>query len=233
MAQIKVKWLGHSGFKITSPEGKVILIDPWFEGNPKAAGSKDELEKADFLVVTHDHFDHSGDALSIAQTTGATVIAIFEIAVDLKQKGLPESQILNGGNGMNMGGTVSFDGISFTMVQASHSATLGSPAGFIIKLENGFTIYHAGDTGLMSEMALYGELYGIDLALLPVGSVFTMDGLQAAKALQLLSPKYAIPMHYGTFPILEQTPDSFIENGKKFAPSVSIKVLAPGEEAEF
>ncbi|RMG58461.1 MAG: metal-dependent hydrolase [Deltaproteobacteria bacterium] len=233
MAGVRVKWLGHSGFQITSPEGKVILIDPWFEGNPKAGAEKDALGKADYLLVTHDHFDHSGDALSVAQKTGATVIAIFEIAVDLKQKGLPESQILNGGNGMNVGGTVSFDGISFTMVQAYHSSTLGAPVGFIITLENGFTVYHAGDTGIFSEMGLFGDLYDIDLALLPVGSVFTMDGLQAAKALELLKPRYAIPMHYGTFPILDQSAENFVENAKKLAPSVEIRTISPGEETEF
>jgi L-ascorbate metabolism protein UlaG (beta-lactamase superfamily) len=233
MGSVKVKWLGHSGFQITSPEGKVIFIDPWFEGNPQAGGEKTALGKGDFLLITHDHFDHAGDAISVAKATGALVVSIFEIAVDLKQKGLPDSQILHGGNGMNIGGTVSFDGISFTMVQAFHSSTLGTPVGFVIKLENGFTIYHAGDTGVFSEMQLIGELYDVDLAILPVGSVFTMDGLQAAKALSLIQPKYAIPMHFGTFPILDPTADTFIEKAGIFCPGVKIEVLSPGGEKEF
>lgn len=233
MAKAKVKWLGHSGFKITSPEGKVIFIDPWFEGNPQAKEDKTALGRGDFLLVTHDHFDHAGDALSVAKGTGALVISIFEIAIDLKQKGIPESQILHGGNGMNIGGTVSMDGISFTMVQAFHSSTLGAPVGYVIKLEDGFTIYHAGDTGLFSEMELIGELYGVDLAILPVGSVFTMDGLQAAKALSLIKPRIAIPMHFGTFPILDQTAENFVEKAALMSPGVKIEVLAPGEEKEF
>lgn len=233
MGKVKVSWLGHSGFKITSPQGKVIFIDPWFEGNPRAVGDKDALGKGDFLLITHDHFDHAGDAISVANESGALVISIFEIAVDMKQKGLPESQILHGGNGMNIGGTVRFDGISFTMVQAFHSSTLGTPVGYVIKLENGFTIYHAGDTGLFSEMAFFGELYKVDLAILPVGSVFTMDGLQAAKALSLIKPKYAIPMHFGTFPIQNQTADDFVEKAKTFCPEATIEVLAPGDEKEF
>lgn len=233
MGKVKVKWLGHSGFHITSPDGKVILIDPWFEGNPMAEGDKSSLGGAEFLLVTHDHFDHSGDALSVAKLSGALVIGIFEITVDMKQQGLPESQILNGGNGMNIGGTVTFDGISFTMVQAYHSSTLGSPVGYVIRLENGFTIYHAGDTGIFSEMEIIGELYRPDLAILPIGSVFTMDGLQAAKALSLLKPKFAIPMHFGTFPILDQSADTFVTKAGEMAPGVSIEVLNPGGEAEY
>lgn len=233
MGKVIVKWLGHSGFQVTTPEGKVIIIDPWFEGNPQAGGEKSDLGNADYLLITHDHFDHAGDALSIARETGALVIGIFEIAVDLKQKGLPESQILHGGNGMNIGGTVSFDGISFTMVQAFHSSSLGTAVGYIIKLENGFTIYHAGDTGIFSAMELFGELYGVDLAIVPIGSVFTMDALQAAKALTLIKPKYAIPMHFGTFPILDQTAETFVQMAAKQSPGVRIEVLAPGGKAEF
>lgn len=233
MSNVTTRWLGHSGFEIVSPRGKVILIDPWFEGNPHAAGEKSSLENGDFLLITHDHFDHSGDAFSLAQQTGALVIAIFEITVDLQQKGLPESQILHGGNGMNIGGTVSFDGLSITMVQAHHSSTLGSPVGYVIHLENGFTIYHAGDTGIFSEMSLIGELYDIDLAILPIGSVFTMDGLQAAKALSLINPRFAIPMHFGTFPILDQSADLFLEHASKIAPKVKIHVLSPGEEKKY
>lgn len=233
MGKVIVKWLGHSGFQLTTPKGKVIFIDPWFEGNPQAGAEKSDLGRADYLLITHDHFDHAGDALSIARETGALVIGIFEIAVDLKQKGLPESQILHGGNGMNIGGTVTFDGISFTMVQAFHSSSLGTAVGYIIKLENGFTVYHAGDTGIFSAMELFGELYGVDLAIVPIGSVFTMDALQAAKALSLIKPKYAIPMHFGTFPILDQTAETFVKMAGEHSPDVRVEVLAPGGEAEF
>jgi len=134
---------------------------------------------------------------------------------------------------MNIGGTVTFNGISFTMVQAHHSSTLGTPVGYVITLENGFTIYHAGDTGIFSEMELIGKLYGINLAILPVGSVFTMDGLQAAKALSLINPQFAVPMHFGTFPILDQNADKFITEAAKFAPGVVIDVLVPGEEKAY
>jgi L-ascorbate metabolism protein UlaG (beta-lactamase superfamily) len=199
-------WHGHSAFAITSNQ-KTILVDPWFDGNPSAKAAAANIE-ADLILVTHDHDDHVGQALDICKRTGATLGCIVELAAKLKAQGLPASQILNG-IGFNIGGTVTHEGISVTMTQAHHSCESGVPAGFIIRLENGYTVYHAGDTGIFSSMALWGKLYKIDLALLPIGGVFTMDAAQAALAAMMLRCKKVLPIHWGTFPALEQNVDAF------------------------
>lgn len=206
-------WHGHSAFAITSASSRTILIDPWFDGNPTAQAAA-ASQKADLVLVTHDHGDHAGQALEICQRTGATLGAIVELAAVFKAQGLPDSQILNG-IGFNIGGTVEFQGISVTMTQAFHSCAAGAPVGFIIRLEDGYTIYHAGDTSVFSSMAMWGKLYTIDLALLPIGGVFTMDGAQAALAAMMLRCRKVVPMHWGTFPALAQHVDGFREELKK------------------
>jgi len=230
MAPVKIRWFGHSGFSIQDPSGKTVLVDPWFQGNPTAPSGPEGIRKAEFLLLTHDHFDHAADAVLLARQTGALVVGIFELVGDLKARGVPESQLLHGGNGMNVGGTVVLDGFSFTMTEAHHSCNLGVPVGYVIQTPSGLTIYHSGDTGIFAGMALIGELYPIDVALLPIGSVFTMDFRQAAKAATLLRAKTVVPMHYGTFPILEPSADRFVAEMKKVAPGTRVIVLAPGEE---
>lgn len=199
-------WHGHSAFAITS-KGKTILIDPWFDGNPSAKTTAKNVE-ADLVLVTHDHGDHVGQALDICKRTGASLGCIVELAAKLKSQGLPDSQVLNG-IGFNIGGTVTHQGISVTMTQAHHSCESGVPTGFIVRLEDGYTVYHAGDTGIFSSMALWGKLHRIDLALLPIGGVFTMDAAQAAMATMMLRCKKVAPMHWGTFPVLDQNVDAF------------------------
>ncbi|MDY6833592.1 MAG: metal-dependent hydrolase [Chloroflexota bacterium] len=229
-----IKWLSHAGFSITTPGGKVILIDPWIVGNPLCPMSMDDIKQADIVLVSHDHFDHSGNAVDIAKTTGATVVAQPETIGRFKTSvGLPDANIVNMGFGMNIGGTVPVAGVSITMTQAFHSSETGAPAGYIIKLEDGTTLYHAGDTGIFDSMRLLGEIYPIDLAFLPIGSCFTMDSYQAAKATAMLKPKKVIPMHYATFPILEMNADSFVELVKKEAPGVEVVVLQPGQECNL
>ncbi|HJX16314.1 MAG TPA: metal-dependent hydrolase [Candidatus Deferrimicrobiaceae bacterium] len=233
MPPVKIRWFGHSGFSLQDPSGKTILIDPWFQGNPTAPSGPEEVRKADFLLLTHDHFDHAADAAALARQTGALVIGIFELIGDLKAKGVPESQLLHGGIGMNVGGTVVLDGFSFTMTEARHSCTLGTPVGYVIQTPSGLTVYHSGDTGIFSGMELIGELYPVDVALLPIGSVFTMDYRQAAKAAALLKAKTVIPMHFGTFPILEPNADRFVAEMKKSVPGTRVVVLSPGEETSL
>ena len=233
MAGTKVKWLGHSGFQITSGAGKVVIVDAWIGGNPLAVCAVEDLKKADLVLVTHDHFDHSGDAAPITIKTGATLIGMPETVGRLQADcGVPPSQVVFG-MGMNIGGTYQQDGISVTMTQAFHSSLTASPAGYIIKLEDGFTIYHAGDTGIFASMKTLGEIYPLDLAMLPIGSVFTMDPVQAAYAVKLLGVKKVIPMHYKTFPILVQDAAPFVEAVKKTSPDVSVIVLQPGQEQVF
>ncbi len=231
MGDVKVKWLGHASFLITSANGKTILIDPWLEGNPSCVTPISDIGNIDYIVVTHDHFDHLGQAVEIAQGGGAVLIGIVETMARLQSEmDVPPEQVVNGGFGMNIGGTSELDGIKFTMTQAFHSSMTGAACGFVIRLEDGKTIYHAGDTGIFATMATIGELYPLDLALLPVGSCFTMDSHQAAHALTLLKPKAVIPMHFQTFPILEPDADNFARLAKEKAPQVEVITLSPGEE---
>lgn len=226
-----VKWLSHAGFLVSSPGGKMIFIDPWLTNNPLSPMTVDDVKAANIVLVTHDHFDHSADAAQIAKNTGAMVVAQPEVGAKFREQlGVPESQIVFGVGGMNIGGSIALEGITVTMVQAFHSSPTGTPCGYVVKLEDGTTIYHAGDTGIFSSMSLIGELYPLDLALLPIGSHFTMDSRQAAKAVALLKPKKVIPMHFKTFPILEQSADSFVEMVRNQMPRVEVVVLSPGEE---
>ena len=158
MPPVKIRWFGHSGFSLKDPSGKTVLIDPWFQGNPTAPSGPEEVTKAEFLLLTHDHFDHAADAAALARQTGALVVGIFELIGDLKAKGVPEAQLLHGGIGMNVGGTVVLDGFSFTMTEARHSCTLGTPVGYVIQTPSGLTAYHSGDTGIFAGMGLIGEI---------------------------------------------------------------------------
>ena len=233
MADTKIKWLGHAGFQITSEKEKIIIIDPWLTDNPLATSQAKDIAKADFVLVTHDHFDHIADAAQIVKATGATLVGMPETVGRLKEEAaIPESQIVFG-TGMNIGGTANFDGVSITMTQAFHSSHTASPAGYIIRLENGFTIYHAGDTGIFFSMKILGEIFHINLAMLPIGGVFTMDPKQTSLAAKLLGVNKVIPMHFKTFPILEQDASSFVEIMEKEAPNIEVIVLDPGEEYIF
>lgn len=225
-----VKWLGHAACQITSETGKVVLIDPWITGNPSCPVKKEDIKRADMILVTHDHFDHlGGDIPDLVKATGAVVIAQPELAKVLQQAGVSAENIIFG-MGMNIGGQVEVAGIRVTMTQAFHSSTAGSPVGYIISLEDGKTVYHSGDTGIFADMEILGRLYNIDLALLPIGSVFVMDPVQAAFSLTLLKPKKAVPIHYGTFPILVQDAQSFVNLAREKAPETAVEVLKPGQE---
>lgn len=231
MATKSIRWLGHSCFIITSPGGKSIVTDPWIVGNPLCPVKLDDIKAADIVLVSHDHFDHVGNAADIVKSTGAILVAAPETAGKLQsQMGVPPEKVVFGGFGMNIGGSATIAGISVTMTQAFHSSETGSPAGYLVKLEDGTIIYHAGDTGIFDTMRLLGQLYQIDLALLPIGSAFTMDAYQAAKALTLLRPRKAMPMHYRTFPVLDQSADDFVAQAKKEMPGVEVIVLEPGQQ---
>lgn len=227
----KVKYYGHSAFRITSPGGKIIFIDPWLS-NPSSKG--EDVEKVDIILLTHAHADHVGDTIDLARNTGAKVYAIHEIYVYLTGKGI------NNSIGMNIGGHVRDGDIEIIMTEATHSSTIqeddsmlpgGDPAGFVVSLENGFKIYHAGDTGVFASMGIIGDLYKPDLALLPIGSHYTMGPEEAAYAVKLLKPQYVIPMHYGTFPILTGTPEKL---KSLIDPSLQVDIitLESGEETE-
>ncbi|AGL03112.1 metal-dependent hydrolase [Desulfoscipio gibsoniae] len=225
-----IKWLGHAACQITTSSGCVILIDPWITGNPSCPVKKEEIGKVDVILVTHDHSDHMGsDIPDLVKDTGATVIAQPELAGALQEAGVSAENIIYG-MGMNIGGQVEVAGVKVVMTQAFHSGTAGEAVGYIVILEDGKTVYHAGDTGIFASMELLAKIYNIDLALLPIGSVFVMDPLQAAYSLTLLKPGKVVPIHYKTFPILVQDAGEFVKLAGEKAPEVQVAVLQPGEE---
>ncbi|MGE4298002.1 MAG: metal-dependent hydrolase [Desulfovibrionaceae bacterium] len=220
-------WHGHSNFQIAAPGG-TILIDPFFEGNPTAATPWGSIPKPDTILVTHDHGDHVGQTVAIAQATGAMVGAVVGTAGKLQASGVPQKQILNG-IGFNVGGSIAIKGATATMTQAFHSSESAVPVGYIISVENGPVIYHAGDTCVFDSMRLWGDLYPIDVALLPIGGLFTMDARQAALACTLLRCKKVVPMHWGTFPVLAQNTGAFQAELAKTAPGVELVGMQPGD----
>ena len=230
----KIRWEGHAFFRITSPGGKVILIDPWITENPSCSITLEDVTEADLVLITHDHFDHVADAAAIVKKTGAIIVGMPETMSRLQvEDDMPGENVANDGIGINIGGTTTVTGIQVVMVQAFHSSQTGAPCGYIVTLEDGTTIYHAGDTGVFQSMKLFRKLYHPHVALLPIGGVFTMDPVQAARALDLLEPKVCIPMHFGTFPILEQNADGFLALAAKESKKVEVVVLEPGGEYPY
>ncbi len=221
----KIRWLGHAAFEIRLAD-KVILVDPFLDGNPVAACKASEIVEADIVCVTHDHDDHLGDAIPICRRTGATFIATYELSVYAQQQNVRDVI------GLNVGGATEVRGIGIVVVQAFHTATRGSPTGFILYGE-GKGIYHAGDTTVFRDMELIRELYRPNVALLPIGGYYTMGSREAAKAVELLKPDVVIPMHYGTFPVLASSADEFVKLAKERAPEVKVVVLGVGETYEF
>jgi len=247
--QVTVEWLGHAAFKLTSVSGKVILIDPFITGNPKLPAEQKDLTrlgKVDLILVTHAHGDHVGDGPALAKTHNAplygpaglndSLLALGELPKELSPR-------------FNKGGVITplGDGIRITMTRAEHSSEYrwtnpktgqteihvgGEPAGFIIEFENGFKVYHLGDTGLFGDMKFIGEYYRPDLVLIPVGGHFVLSPKDAAYATRhYLKPKAAIPMHYGTNPNLKGTPEEYIAAlGKS---TTRVMVLKFGETVRF
>jgi L-ascorbate metabolism protein UlaG (beta-lactamase superfamily) len=231
MAKVSLKWLGRAGFIITSPGGKTIIIDPWIVDNPLCPIKVDDIKAADIVLVTHDHSDHTGSAVDIAKNTGATVVAMVETTRRFQSElGLPAQNVVYDGRGMNIGASTEIEGVTITMTQAFHSSRTALAAGYIVKLEDGTTIYHAGDTGIFESMRLLAEMYPLDVALLPIGGVYTMDPMQAAWATKLLKPKIVIPMHYKGLPVLEPDASRFVQLVAEEAPEVEVVVLEPGQE---
>lgn len=230
MDTLQITWLGHSSFRLRTPGGKEVLLDPWYTGNP-AFPSNARPTRADLILLSHGHSDHVNDAAAIAKHTGATVVGIWEITSWLGTKGVQHVEP------MNKGGTISTNGLRITMTDARHSSSfddngivyLGEAAGFVVKLENGQTIYYAGDTSLFGDMKLIGELYKPDIAFLPIGDRFTMGPDTAAMAAQWLGVKQVVPMHWGTFLLLTGTPEQLEQHLS--GSGIEILRLKPGETA--
>ncbi|MBL0090667.1 MAG: metal-dependent hydrolase [Ideonella sp.] len=244
----EVMWLGQAAFKITTPGGKVIVTDPWLRTNPLTPPEYRKLEafgKIDVLLVSHGHFDHIADAPALAQMYNVPLRGPGDLAQSAMTLGMLPAALLPR---MNKGGTVSpAPGIQVTAVHAEHSSILvwrnpvtdkdethpgGEPVGWIIELENGFRIYHAGDTAVFGDMKYIGERYKPDLALVPIGGNFTMDPVDAAWAVkEWLKPKAVIPMHYGTNPLAKGTAKQFVEAMGDSA--VKVIVAVPGQGIGF
>jgi L-ascorbate metabolism protein UlaG (beta-lactamase superfamily) len=224
----RVRWLGHSALLLETG-GKNLLIDPFLTGNPKAAITADKVS-ADLVLISHGHGDHVGDAVAIAQRTGATTVSNYEIGTWLQQP--PRS--LTKVHGLQHGGGCSFEGgIRIKLTLAFHGSVLpdgsngGNPCGFLITCPDGTKVYDAADTGLFGDMALIGE-EGIDLAILPIGDYYTMGPDDAVRAVKLLKPRFVLPIHYNTFPPITQDADAWAARVKKETGAQPV-VLQPGE----
>ena len=224
-----ITWYGHSAFKIACGDASCV-IDPFFA--PRWGQDPAEVGTPDMVLVTHDHGDHVGDAVAICKKTGAMLGCVVGTATKLRDAGVPEAQVMNG-IGFNIGGTLTVKGISVTMTQAFHSSDSSVPVGYILRMPDGLVIYHAGDTGIFSSMELLGRLYGIHVALVPMGGVFTMDAAQAAHACRLIGCGAAVPMHWGTFPVLAQDVEGFRKALSAACPGCSCVELTPGKAQEF
>ncbi len=204
---IGITYMGHSTFRFVTAGGEQIIIDPWLTDNPQTPEDMKQVDELDAILITHGHFDHFDDAIPLAQQTGATVVANFEISTYLMGKGIAEE-----------------DG---TIVYA------GEPCGYVLEFESGFKLYHAGDTGIFGDMQLIGELYRPALALLPIGNQVIMSPFEAAHAARLLGVRHVVPMHYGTspFPVpLPGTPEELREHLSNIAPETAVHVMAPGDD---
>ena len=243
-------WHGHAAFEIVTPGGKVILIDPWLKNpvNPKAKNGMNPVSgfsQVDYILISHGHSDHVGDSVTLARKTGARLVTNFELGTNMaKLLGYPKDQMAL----MNIGGeiTIAEGEVTLSMTPAVHSSGLknpkagdkdpdmvygGNPAGFILIIKEGPTIYHTGDTAYFKDMEVIGETYKPDVVLINIGGHFGMEPAMAAKAAETVGAKLAIPHHYKTFPVLTQNPEGFIETLK--GTKIRVKVMNPGATIRF
>jgi L-ascorbate metabolism protein UlaG (beta-lactamase superfamily) len=230
---LSITWLGHATFIVRTPGGKRLIFDPWVSTNPSCPDSAKKVGALDLMLITHGHGDHTGDAVSIARSSDAHVVAPYELSVWLQQKGLKNV------TGMNPGGTLRMHGLSITMVPAVHSSSIdadgqmaymGLATGYVITFEDGLVAYYAGDTSVFGDMKLIGDMYRPTIGFLPIGDLYTMGPEQAAFACGLLGVKQVVPMHWGTFPALTGTPARLRElvAGK----GIEVLDIKPGETTD-
>ena len=231
----ELTWLGHSAFRIESPGGKRIYVDPFLTGNPRCPENEAAPERCDLIALTHGHDDHLGDTIAVAQRFECPVVAQVELRGWLSTQGLSEDAT----QAVNKGGTVERLGIKLTLTHGNHSSSVfrdgqflytGESCGFVLELEDGFKLYVAGDTNVFGDMSLIGRIYSPDVAILPIGDHFTMGPREAAVALELLGVVRCVPCHYGTFPLLTGTPDALRDLAP---PGVEILSPEPGEPLTF
>lgn len=220
----ELTWLGHSAFRVDTPGGKRIYLDPFLNGNPRCPESEREPERCDLILLTHGHDDHVGDTVELHKRFGCPVVAQVELRGWLGGRGVEE----NWGHAPNKGGTLAIAGVSVTLTDANHSSSTedgvyaGEPAGIVLALEDGYTIYFAGDTNVFGDMSLISRIYAPDLAVLPIGDHYTMGPREAAVAVELLGVVRVVPCHYGTFELLTGTPEAL----RQLVPG-TVEILAP------
>lgn len=224
----EVSWLGHSAVLVQTKAGTTILIDPFITGNPKFPAGYSMPKKVDYILLTHGHGDHLGDAVQLASKYSATVVAVYELAAYVA--GQAGAKII----GMNLGGSVKLGDVTATMTDAKHSAGAqdengthytGVAAGFVLSVEGGPVLYHAGDTAVFMDMKLIEELYRPDVVMLPIGGHYTMGPREAALAVKFLKPKLVLPIHFGTFTPLRGRPEEL----QPLVPDVEVAIIEPGQ----
>jgi L-ascorbate metabolism protein UlaG (beta-lactamase superfamily) len=229
MKGTRITWLGHATVLIETPQGTKILIDPFIQQNPKYPKGFILPAEIQYILLTHGHGDHISDVVPVAAKHGSTVVAVYELAAYVAGRGVANTI------GMNLGGTVQLNEVAATMVDAKHSSGaqdekgthyVGVAAGFVLTIADGPVLYHAGDTAVFGDMKLIADLYSPEVAMLPIGGHFTMGPKEAAMAVRLLSPRIVLPLHFGTFPPLQGTPE---ELAALVDASVQVVSWAPGE----
>ena len=223
-------WHGHSCFLLETDEGQRIMIDPWLDDNPAADIKTKDVDALDFILVSHGHSDHFDDCIPLAKKTGATVISTYELVSFVQGKGVKQ------GHGMNIGGAYVFDFGRVKLTPALHTGSISGDdgthttdcSGFLISLNSGQRVYHAGDTALIMDMQLLRG--SVDVAILPIGDNFTMGPEDAARAVEMIEPEVVIPMHYNTFPLIEQNPEGF---RALVGDHARVEVLQPGGSYTF
>ena len=227
----KLRWLGLAFVEFTTAGDKIVFFDPWTKskGNPSCPLDIDDIQRADLVLVSHDHEDHIGSASDVCQKTGALLGGATETMWRLINEGLSKELVVNDGMGYLVGGGIELDWVKVVATPAHHTSDTSCALGHIVIAADGTTIYHVGDTSLIAEMEIYARIYPVDVALVPVGGGGTMDAYQAAEAVRMISPKQVLPMHFEWNASPQKALEDFMRFCREKNPDVSIIRPVAGE----